>query len=339
MRLTLRTALLAASLGLCSTAASAQTVLTLTSWEPPNHPYVTHALKPWAEMVDKATEGRVKINILAKPVAAPGATFDAVRNGLADIGYSVHGYSPGRFVLTRAVELPFMGSNAEAMSVAYWRIHEKYLAKSDEHAGVKLLGVFVHGPGAIHASRPVNTVADLKGMKLRVGGGTVADVATKLGAVGLLKPAPEAYMLLQNGVADGVMFPMEAIKSFNLTKLVPNTTQVPGGLFNTSWFFVMNEQKFQSLSKQDQDALLSVSGEALAKLHGQSWDWADEQGIAAAKEAGNKVVVAGDAFVKEVRELTASVEADWVAAAKAKGIDGAAVLAEFRQEVDKLAPR
>src|SRR3546814_6710844 len=81
---------------LCAAAAHAETTLTLTSWEPPSHPHVTHCMEPWAQKVEEATNERVKNNILPKPIASPGATFDEIKNGVADIGYSVHGSMPGR---------------------------------------------------------------------------------------------------------------------------------------------------------------------------------------------------------------------------------------------------
>src|SRR3546814_7500602 len=84
------------------------------------------------------------------------------------------------------------------------------------------------------SEREITKISDLEGLKFRVAGGVVSDIANKLGIVGILKPAPEAYTLLSNGVADGVMFPMEAIKSFNLAELVPYTTRVPDGLYNRS---------------------------------------------------------------------------------------------------------
>src|SRR3546814_19713841 len=81
---------------LCAAEAHAETTLTLTSWEPPSHPHVTHCMEPWAQKVEEATNGRVKINILPKPIAPPGATFDAIKNGVADSGPRVHGHTPGR---------------------------------------------------------------------------------------------------------------------------------------------------------------------------------------------------------------------------------------------------
>src|SRR3546814_4372795 len=93
--------------------------------------------------------------------ASLGASCHVSKNGVADIGYSVHGYMPGRFTLTKIVELPFIGNSSEAISVAYWRVHEQYLAAANEHEGIKLLGLFVHGPGAIHNSeREITKISD-----------------------------------------------------------------------------------------------------------------------------------------------------------------------------------
>src|SRR3546814_16014079 len=102
---------------------------------------------------------------------------------------------PGRFTRTKIVELPFIGNSSEAISVAYWRVHEQYLAAANEHEGIKLLGLFVHGPGAIHNSERENTkISDLEGLKFRVPGGVVSDIANKLGIVGLLKRSEERHV-------------------------------------------------------------------------------------------------------------------------------------------------
>ena len=127
------------------------------------------------------------------------------------VSFIVPGYTPGRFVLTDAIEFPFQGEASEATSVAYQRVHDRMLAKYDEHKGVKVLGVFTHGPGQIfNTKRAVTSLKDLEGMKIRVGGGMVNEVAKALGTVPMLKPAPESYELLAQGVADGVFFPKEA---------------------------------------------------------------------------------------------------------------------------------
>ena len=314
--------------------ASAETVLTVSSWLPPKHPIVTDMIIPWGENVKKATDGRVSIKILAKGLGHPKIHYDIARDGLADVTYGVHGYTPGRFVMTKSVEFPFLSDSAEALSVAYWRVHEKYLSKADEHKDVKLLGVFTHGPGAIHNSkRDVKTVADMQGLKFRVGGGVVNDVAKALGTTPLLKPASKNYELLSHGVADGTLLPMESIKSFKIIELVPHTTAVPGGLYNVSFFLVMNQEKFDGLSKEDQAAVMSVSGEAFAKLAGAAWDKVDEAGMAAMKSAGNTVLTADQAMIDDIAAKTGGIEGAWVKQAAERGIDGKAVMTELRNIV------
>ena len=317
--------------GLSSTA-SAATKLTLSSWLPPTHPVVTDMIVPWTEKVKEATDGRVTIKILAKGLGHPKVHYDIARDGLADITYSVHGYTPGRFVMTKAVEFPFGGDSAEALSVAYWRIHQKYLSKAKEHKDTQLLSLFTHGPGLIHNSKkPVKTLDDLSGMKMRVGGGVVNDVASSLNAVPLLKPASKSYELLSHGVADGTLLPMESVMGFKIQNLVKNTTVVPGGLYNISFFLVMNKDRFRDLSKADQQAIMSVSGESFAQMAGQAWDNADKAALTALKANGNDISTASDAFIASVKERTASLEGKWIKQASKKGVDGKAALAELRQ--------
>ena len=336
MRKTLSTMALGLALGLASASAVAadKTMLTLSSWLPPGHPIVANMIQPWMDNVKEATEGRVEIKMLAKGLGAPPAHYDLARDGTADVTYGVHGYTPGRFSLTKIVEFPFTGDNAEAISVAYWKVHEKYLAKADEHKGVKVLGVFSHGPGEIHNSKKdIKSVADLSDLKIRVGGGVVNDVAKSLGVTALLKPASKNYELLSNGVADGTFLPMESMPSFKIVDLVKHTTVVPGGLYNTSFFLVGNSERFAALSAEDQAAIDKVSGEAFAKLSGKAWDEADVAGMKAAVDNGNSITTADEAFIKEVQEKTAHIEADWLKAAEEKGVDGKAALAELRQLV------
>jgi len=332
-------ALTATVLGLLSVGGvSAQTTLTMSSWVGPSHPLTRDVLGGWAAAVEKATNGRVKLQMLPKaPMAAPG-TFDGVRDGLVDVSYVTASYTPARHPLPLLAELPGSGGSAEINSVAYNRIHWKYLQQANEYKGVKLLGVFTHGPGQMFSvKKPVNSVADLSGMKVRSGGGISEASAKALGASPLVKPAPESYELLSSGVADGTFFPSESIKSFNLDKVVKHATYFPGGFYSSAFGFFMNEDKWNKLSKQDQDAITSVSGEALARMAGKAWDAADKVGIDAMKAAGVVMVDANPAFVADVRKRTEPLINDWVKAANAKGIDGAKVFAEFHEELKKVA--
>ena len=249
-----------------SSAAGAQVVLNASSWVPPAHPLTANMLVPLCDDIAKVTSGRVKCNVLPKPPVAAPQTFDGVANGLMDLSFTTHGYTPGRFALTEAPEFPFMGDTAEVTAVAYQRIHERMLAKADEHKGVVVLSVFTHGPGQMYnTKRAINSLKDLEGLKIRVGGGVVTDVAKALGAVVILKPAPESYELLSSGVADGVFFPKESPASFKFIPLIKYATLVPGGLYNTAFVWMANPAKWNSIPEADRKLIAPLLGEALAR--------------------------------------------------------------------------
>ena len=331
---------IALGLSFFAAAASAQVTLNVNTWVPPSHLLVADVVMPFCKDVEGATQGRVKCNLLTKAVVAPPQTLDAVKNGLADISFIVHGYTPGRFTLTDAVEFPFMGDTSEALSVAYQRVYEKMLAKHEEHKGVRVLSVFTHGPGQIYnTKRPVTSLKDLDGLKIRVGGGLVNDVAKALGTVPMLKPAPESYELLSQGVADGLFFPKESPLSFKLVPLIKHVTYVPGGLYNVSFAHVMNEAKWGQISEADRAAITKLSGVPLARRTGKAWDATDARGEKAVREAGIPVVTADAKFVAEIKARTSGLEQAWIDRAKAKGVDGMAVLKALRAEIAALSKK
>ncbi len=331
---TLLLAVLGGALMLPAATASSQTVLNVNTWVPPSHLLVADITMPFCADVEKATQGRVKCNLLPKAVVAPPQTLDAVRDGLADLSFIVHGYTPGRFVLTDVAEFPFLGNTSESVSVAYQHLHDKVLAKMDEHKGVHVLGVFTHGPGQIYnTKRPINSLKDLEGLKIRVGGGLVNDVAKALGTVPMLKPAPESYELLSQGVADGVFFPKESPLSFKLVPLIKYVTYVPGGLYNVTFAMIMNPAKWSAISAADQAAIAKLSGEALAHRAGKAWDATDAKGERAVRDANIPVVTASPQFVGEIKAKTAGLEQAWIEKVKAKGVDGAAALASLRGDI------
>jgi TRAP-type C4-dicarboxylate transport system substrate-binding protein len=317
--------------------ALAQTTLTMSSWVSPQHHLTSTVLQGWANEVEKATGGRVKFQMLPKHPSAPPGTFDAVRDGLVDLSYVTASYTPARHILPLMPELPGSGETSLVNSVAYSRIYWKHFHKVGEYKGVRLLGVFTHGPGQMFTKKPVAGIADLQGLKIRTGGGVAEAVAKALGASAFVKPAPESYELLKSGVADGVFFPMESIISFKLDTVLEQATLFPGGMYSSAFGFFMNEDKWNKLPKPDQDAIEKISGEHLARLAGRSWDDADQRGMEALKKSGVKIVNASPELVAEVRKRSAPIVEDWITKASAKGVDAAKILAEFREELKKVA--
>ncbi|MGE5792673.1 MAG: TRAP transporter substrate-binding protein [Bacteroidota bacterium] len=331
-------ALLAGAAALAASQSGfAQTTLTMSSWVSPQHHLTRVVLQGWANDVEKATNGRVKFQMLPKHPSAPPGTFDAVRDGLMDLSYVTASYTPARHVLPLLPELPGSGETAEINSVAYSRIYWKHFHKVGEYNGVKQIGVFTHGPGQMFTKKPIKGIADIQGAKIRTGGGIAEAVAKALGTSAFVKPAPESYELLKSGVADGTFFPLESIVSFKLDTVIGQGTLFPGGMYSSAFGFFMNEGKWAKLSKEDQAAIDRLSGEHLARFAGKSWDEADKAGLEAMKKAGVPIVNADPAFVAEVRKRSEPIIQDWIKKADAKGVNGAAVLAEFREELKKVA--
>jgi TRAP-type transport system periplasmic protein len=336
----LRTLVLAAVSGgiiVLTQPAAAQTTLTMSSWVSPQHHLTSVVLQGWATEVEKATNGRVKFTMLPKHPSAPPGTFDAVRDGLVDLSYVTASYTPARHVLPLMPELPGAGDTALVNSVAYSRIHWKYFDKVGEYKGVKLLGVFTHGPGQMLTKKPIRTIDDVQGLKIRTGGGVAEAVAKALGASAFVKPAPESFELLKSGVADGVFFPLESVTSFKLETVLEQATIFPGGMYSSAFGIFMNQDKWDKLPKEDQATIEKLSGEHIARLAGQSWDEADRKGLELMKKSGMKIVSADPALVAEVKKRSAPIIDDWVKQASAKGVDARKILDEFHAELKKVA--
>jgi len=328
--------LAAALLTVCSGLASAQTVLTVSSWVPPAHT-LSMAQKEWCDLLEKNTAGKMKCNILPRAVTAATGTYDGVRNGLADVSFTVHGYTPGRFVYTQMAEFPFLGNTSEPISVAFNKVAIKNPQFLAEQQGVKVIAFFTHGPGIVfNTKRSVSNVEELGGLKWRVGGGMVNEISKVLGMNVTLKPAPDSYELLSGGVMDGTLFPAESTESFRIDKLIKHATVFPGGLYNTSFVFMMNQARYDKLSADEKKAVDAISGETAARIFGRGWDRADRRGMALMQSNNVQIVKADAKFVADVKAKTAPLEQKWVKDAEAKGLkDAAKVLAEFRAEIAK----
>ncbi|WP_068111310.1 TRAP transporter substrate-binding protein [Tropicimonas marinistellae] len=312
--------------------AFADTTLVLSSWLPPRHPLVIGAIKPWAKQVEDATDGRVTVRVLSKPLGAPPAHFDMARDGVADITYGLHSFtSDDRFMRSRVGQFSFLGDDAVETSKNFWNVYTVQLDAAGEHAGTKLLGLFTHGQGVLLSKDwHFDTADQFSGFKVRTPGGYPADLMSGLGATTLFMSSGEVYEKLTRGVIDGICMAMDSVRAFKLDKHITDVMTVPGGLYNTSWFLVMNEGQWDALTPEDQDAIMSVSGTAFAELAGSAWNDADGDGLAATEKAGITVYDADAGVLDKVLEVSAPLEAAWIEAVDAQGFEGTAALAAMQ---------
>ena len=327
-----------AAAAMTASAAWADVELSYSSWLPWSHPVNEAIYIPWMEAIEAESEGRIKFKRLPKPVASPPAHLDAIRTGQADVAFSVHGYSRNQFTPYLFGEFPFLGDSAEATSIAFQRTHDKFMTDMDLYKGVHLIGVNLHGPGQVHHSKMnMSSPADFEGQKFRTGGPIPLAMVEAWGGVSIRQPAPKSFEILSSGIADGITFPFESLPSFKITELVPYTTTMPGGWYNSSHYLVMNKRVYDGLSDEDKAVIDKYSGEAFAALAGAGWDTINANGLKVATEAGNSIVEASDELKAALNDLNAQFTADYIEAAKEFDIDGQEVIDFFKAEAKKAA--
>ena len=255
---------------------------------------------------------------------------------MADIAYGLHSFTrDDRFLRSRIGQFSFLGDDAVATSKAYWNVYTQRLDAAEEHKGTRLLSLWVHGPGMFHNNqRAIQTPEDFAGLKIRVPGGYISELVEELGATTQFMGPGEVFEKLSTGVIDGVTFPIEGLSAFNLSEHINHTMTVPGGIYNTSWFMVMNEDQWTDLSEEDQMAISNISGARLAASAGEAWSAADKSALVDAKAAGVSIDPATRAVLARMTEIASAKEAEWSEALAAQGFDGAAALAEMRSQAD-----
>ncbi|MDH5353436.1 MAG: TRAP transporter substrate-binding protein [Gammaproteobacteria bacterium] len=322
-------ATLAASLLATSGQVMAEKEMRVGSWLPPMHAMNKDVLPTWGKWINEATEGRVTLKI-EYPGGHPKALLDNVQDGVFDAGWTFHGYFPGRFKLTKIVELPNLGGGAEAASVAHWRINEKYLKEAGEHKGIILGALFTHGPGNIHLRDPISSLKEMKGKKIRIGGGVQTEIANRMGVKGVAAPGSKVYEILSQGVADGVFMPLGEKRTLRLKEVAPFTMKFPSGMYLGSFGVFINPDFMASLSQKDRDAIMSVSGEKLSAMAGRFWDEDAKVGEADARASGNTIMDASPSVLKEFAEITSGMDEEWLNTVKDLNIDAEKALKELR---------
>lgn len=320
-------------------AAQAQTVLTFNWWVPPTHLTRTEIMDPWAEAVSAATNGEVVIEFTATSMAPPPRQPELVADGVVDLVMGVHGYTPDRFINAGVMELPFMTTTGEHASIAYWRAYEEFFAATNEHDGVRVLAHFVHSPGSVMAREAVlDSVAAFNGVLTRGGGGTQDRVLEALGAAVVSSPAPTTYELLANGVVDATLMTPDGYTSFNLADHVNTQLLVPGGLFNSSFFVLMNEDAYARIPEQHRAAFDALTGEYLSALGGRGFDTVSDSGLQQMIDDGRTVITADDAMGAELRERLQFLADEWIArVGETRGLDGQAVIDFLQAQMAELA--
>jgi len=281
---------------------------------------------PWIEEINKAGEGKVSIKLF--PAGALGKApeqFDLAEKGVADLTYHLADYTPGRFPLTTVFSLPFMPPSGEKVSEAMWKTFQKESKYQEEYGKVKVLALFGHPGGHFHTvKKPINTMADFKGLKIRTANPSISKALSLWGAVPVAQPITETYQSLQLGVLDGTVLVWEGMGVFKLNEVTKFTTVAD--LYTMPMMIVINKDVWEGLPGDVKTLLESTTGLKMSKAAGKAFDDAEKPFREMTIAKGTKEIILDPAELAKMKESTFSLREEWAAEMEAKGLPGKAIL-------------
>ncbi|WP_093362477.1 TRAP transporter substrate-binding protein [Tropicimonas isoalkanivorans] len=323
----IRVAGVAAALALGFTATgglAAEVTLRMHQFLPAQANPPTNILVPWAEKIEAESGGRIEIqHFPAMQLGGkPPELIDQVIDGVADIVWTLPGYTPGRFPRTEVFELPFTMTNAEAVSRAYWALAEETMFDED-FKDVKVLGLWVHGPGIIHSKEPIGSLADLNGVKLRAPTRVTNQMFANFGATPVGMPIPAVPEALSKGVIDATVIPWEITGALKINELVKNhTTFGDDTLYTATFVFAMNKDKYESLPDDLKAVIDANSGLEFSAFAGKQMQADDAGPRDAAIADGATVIELTPEQVEEWKTAAQPTIDSWIEEMDQKGIDG-----------------
>lgn len=330
----------ALALAMAGSAAAQEVTLRLHQFLPPQANVPKLVLDVWADNVEEASGGRIEVERYPSMQlgGSPPELMDQAIDGVADVVWTVVGYTPGRFPRTEVFELPFMMTNARAASRAYWEMFEEHM-KDTEFQDVHILGTWVHGPGMLHVNKEVRTPEDMEGLKIRGGSRTVNDLLERMGATPVGMPVPAIPEGLSKGVIDGTTIPWEVTTALKVPELVEYHTEFEGNaLYTLTFVLAMNKDRYESLPDDLKQVIDENSGLEFSVFAGGTQADADGPAREVAVERGNTIVTVSEEDAAAWRALAEPIYDAWVADMESKGIDGQALIDEARAKIEEYTP-
>jgi TRAP-type C4-dicarboxylate transport system substrate-binding protein len=331
----------AAALGAPALSSLAQQTVTLkfhTFMAPTSNVWL-NMHKAWMNQVENDSKGRIKFE--AYPAMQLGGTpvqlYDQVRDGVVDVVWTLPGNTAGRFPRIEVFELPFIMTNAEATSKAYWEYVQT--VAPDEFKETQLIALNVHGPGDIHTvDKAVRSVNDMRGLKLRAPTRQVTKLVAALGAVPIGMPLPQIPDALSKGTIQGCVIPWEvvpSVKVHELTKYSAEFDPAGGSLYTTTFVTAMNKAKYNSLPPDLKKVIDANSGLATSGWLGKVQQAGDVPGRKAAVDHGNTIFTVSAVEAQEFRRVSRAIEVEWVADMDKRGFNGRKLLDTARALIEK----
>jgi TRAP-type C4-dicarboxylate transport system substrate-binding protein len=326
-------ALLLAAGATDASAQDKQINLKLSYWVPPSH-LLTPGYKEWAAALEKASNGTIKTTLFPSSQLGSGQDhYDMVKRGVADVGLINPGYTPGRFPVIAAVDLPFLVTDSQKAAPAISRWYKKYAAK--EMPDHYVCHNFSHEPGSFHSKKDVKVPADVKGLKVRTANQTIANFVTSMGGTSVQVPIMEAADTLRKGITDAITVPWDGLThpAFKFGEVTTYTLDIP--LYVSNFTHGISKQTYDSMSDAQKKAVDSVcTPEWSAKVYSH-WHNDDIERRKAIRKSDRKITKPSEADVKLWRDAAKPIYDQWADAVKKAGYDPDTVLNELKAELKK----
>lgn len=321
-------ALTAAALVLPSLVSAAD--LKLADFQPPTHFVVDQVYKPFSDAVSSATGGEVTVTLYmgGELGAGPAEQYTRTVEGVTDIAFGLPGYTASDFPKTLLTELPGVIS-AETGTA---RIMNNVELLSDEYRRVVLLGLWNNAPNLLFmADKPVRSLDDVKGLKIRVPSRNAGLVVEAWGATPVSMPAPEIYNAMQTGVIDGAMIDATTLGAFKLAEV---TNFITTGMETTisDFFLIMNRDSFDGLSPEQQTAVQDAGRQAAIDGNAAWLAVADQALSSFAGTAGKEVITLDAAATEAFNAASATATNAVIAEADASGLNATAFVDALKAE-------
>lgn len=329
-----------ATAALLGTAAQAEEItLKVHHFLPAGAPIQAKVLEPWCAKIAKESGDQIKCKIF--PSMQLGGTapqlYDQVKDGMVDVIWTIPGYTPGRFLVTEIFELPFMMTTPEATSRALWEFQTRYNAA--EYREVKPLAFHMNGPGNFYTrSKPIQSLADFKGLKMRGATRQTTKMLAALGATPVGMPLPAVTEALSKGVIDGALTPYEVVqatKMHELTKFTTESDPKSNAVYAQVFVLAMNKARYESLPADLKKVIDANSGAAFSAWVGKMIHEADVPGRKLVQQAGNPIYTLSASELQTWKKATDRLDDELVTEIGKRGLDGAALLQSAKELIEK----
>lgn len=315
--------------GIGETAESKPITLRLTTWEPIGNFAYDTAYLSFKRAVEAESKGRLKIELyMGNTLSALKDNLDAIASGIADMGMVADSYVPDKLPLSNIYMQPPLWPNATEATRFYLDVKDdpKYGLKAEvEKLGLhRFSGFVMAGYKLFTISKPVNTIADIKGIRIRSNSKATSDFLTMLNAIPVSMSVTEASEALQKGVLDGSVGSAVAV----FVPLGWNELGKPGYLADiggapsaaASW--CINKKVYDGLSPDLQKVIDEVGQKFLGMSYAYSLDGATNLSIQKMAASGNKIIVWSDEDKAKMHAMTAGMLNEWAKDTDAKGKPG-----------------